>query len=275
MLGPKILTRTMSVANKGKDGVAWQYHSQSDRHSKVACWTVLFDLLQKCEPFQRDARRGVVGFRVNCVMVGPINKTLDLVVTQLSEPRAPGNRRSFMQVGEAYGVVLDDAERGLLASLPIIYEDSSLDISETAIALEAKACMTAHVKSLPRLHAEIVATGYLAKRAKPNCITASYSLVNAARTFRSPGSKHEINVHTQPGDARRVIDMIATAIPRTSDAPTFGYDVIGVTSIVCANDGSAVSLGSDDAAPSPRDAVHYQHMLNDLCSAYRRRFGGG
>lgn len=275
MIGPNVLVRTMSVANVGrKGGALWQYQSRSDRHSKVACWTVLLDLLVACEPFRRDAARGKIGFRINSVMVGPINKTLDLVVTQLSAARTVRVRRNFAEVGEQYGVILNDEERAILGDLPILEEDSADDVSEVAIALEAKACMTEHVKSLPRLHAEILATGYLAKKAKPNCITASYSLVNAATSFRSPGAKRSENLHSQPTDARRVIDMIATAIPRASETQQYGYDVIGVTSIICHNDGSPVTLARGTrAAPRLDEHVHYAQMINDLCSAYRRRFG--
>lgn len=177
-------------------------------------------------------------------------------------------------MGADYGVVMSDAERAVLDALPVIEEDRAEDVSEVAIALEAKACMTEHVKSLPRLHAEILATGYLAKKAKPNCITASYSLVNAAETFRSPGAKRSENVHSQPGDARRVIDMIATAIPRANETQQYGYDVVGVTSVVCRNDGSPVTLASGGrAAPRVDEHIHYAQMINDLCSAYRRRYG--
>ncbi|GMV01318.1 MAG: hypothetical protein AMXMBFR52_09740 [Burkholderiales bacterium] len=70
MRGPAILARTMSVATtRGNGGQAWQYHSRSDNHSKVACWTVLFDLLLECDIFRTHAERGRVGFGINHVMV--------------------------------------------------------------------------------------------------------------------------------------------------------------------------------------------------------------
>ena len=156
--GPSILARTMSVATtRGTGEKAWQYHSRSDTHSKVACWTVLFDLLRECDALQSHARSGLVGFGINHVMVGPINKTLDLVVTIVPPSRDSGSRRSFVDRVDRYGIVLDDEERALLAALPRVEEDLSDDVSEVAVALEAKACMTEHLKSLPRLHAEILA----------------------------------------------------------------------------------------------------------------------
>ena len=106
------------------------------------------------------------------------------------------------------GIRLDDEDRSVLHGLPVVEEDSDQDVSEVTIALEAKACMTEHLKSIPRLHAEILATGYLAKRAAPRCISVSYSLVNAADTFCSPGRAAKINQHRQPEDARRVVQML-------------------------------------------------------------------
>jgi hypothetical protein len=58
---------------------------------------------------------------------------------------------------------LDDADRSALDALPPLFHDHAEEIAEVAVALEAKACMTEHIKSLPRLHAEVLATGYLAK----------------------------------------------------------------------------------------------------------------
>lgn len=274
MKGPQILARTMSIATtRGKSTRAWQYHSRSDSHSKIACWTVLFDLLLECDVMRRAAAEGRIGFGINHVMVGPINKTLDLVVTMTPETRNGGSRRRFGDLVNEYGILLDEQESALLEGLPVLFQDLETDISEIAIALEAKACMTEHVKSLPRLHAEILATGYLAKLAAPDCITVSYSLVNAAKSFLSPAGQGGTTQHKQPQDARRVLDMIAKAVPTVFASKQYGYDVVGVTTLVCANDGSPVSISADPAvAPTHSDVLHYERMIRGICSAYRGRF---
>ena len=175
MRGPTIIARSMSLATKrGRDADAWQYHSRSDSHSKIACWTVLFDLLLECDILKQHAGAGMIGFGINHVMVGPINKTLDLVLTIAPPLRASAQRVSFAQLADNYAIPLTDDERMVLAGLPPLEQDVAKDVHEVAIALEAKACMTEHLKSLPRLHAEILATGYLAKKASPRCITVSY-----------------------------------------------------------------------------------------------------
>lgn len=273
LMGPSILTRTMSQAtNRGAGGRAWQYHSRSDTHSKLACWTVLLDLLGECDVLQTHARQGRVAFRINHVMVGPINKTLDLVVTVVPPGRLPGDRATFAGLTSRYGIVLNTAESAALSNLPVVFEDRRDDVSEVAIALEAKACMTEHLKSLPRLHAEILATGYLARMASPRCITVSYSLVNAATSFVSPGGKGKVNQHSQPEDARRVVQMLGTAIPLARNSQDIGYDVIGATVIECRNDGSPVVLSSSSAAPTTSDHLHYERMIRALCGEYRSRF---
>lgn len=263
----------MSVATRrGKASEAWQYHSRSDSHSKIACWTVLFDLLSECDIIRRHAAEGRIGFAINHVMVGPINKTLDLVITVKSPTRPGAERLRFSDLIARYGMLLSDEDKLVFAGLTDIEEDRSTDVSEVAIALEAKACMTEHLKSLPRLHAEVLATGFLAKRAVPDCITVSYSLVNAAPTFRTPSAAGQQNNHTQPADAARVVAMLSTAIPMVRDGLGFGYDVIGISVIECRNDGSPVSICTELPAPQSKDHVHYERMIRSICSAYRSRF---
>lgn len=164
----------------------------------------------------------------------PINKTLDLVLTRVPATRTVRRRHSFADLVSTYGIALDDEDRQALDALPRIDAESRKDdISEIAVALEAKACMTEHVKSIPRLHAEILATGYLAKKASPRCISVCYSLVNAAPTFRTPSGKGKINRHNQPETARRVVSMLSTAVPLAVNVKEFGYDVVGVSVIDC------------------------------------------
>ena len=265
----------MSVAaTRGRGKRAWQYHSRSDNHSKVACWTVLFDLLLECDIFRAHAERGLVGFGINHVMVGPINKTLDLVVTRVSPGRPATQRSRFTDLVDRYGIVLDEQDESALAGLPILEgEIGREDVSEVVVALEAKACMTEHSKSLPRLHAEILATGYLAKRAQPRCIAVSYSIVNAAEKFVTPSGVGKVNEHSQPGDARKVVRMLGQAIPLARDTGSYGYDVIGVTVVDCRNDGSPVALVGNDPAPDRHSHINYDRMIVGLCSEYRARFG--
>ncbi len=275
MIGPTILARSMSIATRrGSDERAWQYHSRSDKHSKLACWTLLLDLLSECDVLRAAAAAGRIGFAINYLMVGPINKTLDLVVTLNPKHKLGTKRRTFVDLMMEYGVELSEDERVVLAALPELYEDVARNASEVAIALEAKACMTEHVKSLPRLHAEIVATGLLAKQAASHCILGAYALVNSSPTFISPGAKG-VNQHRPEDFASKVVGMLQSAIPMIGPTANlgFGFDALGVTVIECRNDGSPVSVVENRAPAPPIDShVHYEHMIRKLCSAFRSRF---
>ena len=137
-------------------------------------------------------------FGINHVMVGPINKTLDLVVTLKAGAQDTKTRRTFVDLAHVYGVVLTDEERETLAALPMLFEDLKEDVAEVAVALESKACMTEHARSLHRLHRETFATGCLVRSATPVCIIGLYALVNAAPTFASArGSSGEPNKHKE------------------------------------------------------------------------------
>lgn len=273
MLGPVILANTMTKGStRGKSGSLWQYHSRSDQHSKVACWTILFDLLHECPIFRRHASEGKIAFAINHVLAGRIQKALDLVICHVPSKRDRGQRPTFASLAETYDVQLGAEFSEVLATLPAIEQERTDDVSQVLIALEAKACMTEHSKSMPRLFAEILATGYLAKRSSDNPITGCYAIVNASETFKTPSTAGKENRHTQPRDAKLVVDMIGTAIP-TMDGFDFGYDAVGVSVINCRNDGSPVTLSSGPPAPGPRDAHNYERMIRALCSKYGSRFG--
>jgi hypothetical protein len=64
-----ILVRTLSTPVPiGPSKTPWQYHSRSDRHSKIACWGVLFDLLQTSSLLQAHVADGKTFFGVNHTM---------------------------------------------------------------------------------------------------------------------------------------------------------------------------------------------------------------
>jgi hypothetical protein len=272
MLGPELLVRTLSVPTlRGASSTKWQYHPRSDVHSKIACWTLLLDCFLECDALHDDARSGRIGFKINYTMVGPINKTLDLVLTRVPRNRQDAStRRSFLDVGASLGVALTSSEEAQLAGLDAVREEIKADISEVAMAVEAKACMTDHVGAMPRLHAEILATGYLAKRAAPECTVISYTLVNSSTTFKS-GSRAGKKMR-QPESAEAVLRMLDSAVPLCRDHHgLLGFDAVGALAIECPNDGSPVELSKGRAATRPDSPIHYERMIRQICAAYRKR----
>lgn len=271
MLGPHILTRTLSIPTKrGPSEKAWQYHPRSDVHSKIACWTLLLDCLLECDALYADATAGNLGFAINYLMVGPINKTLDLVLTRVPRSRKSSTkRRTFIEVGKQFGIGLTADERAQLADLGKLSEETKDDVSEVVIAVEAKACMTDHVGALPRLHAEILATGYLAKRAAPECTVISYTLVNTAPSFVSGSG--EPKMMRQPESAKAVLNMLSQAVPLSRDERgLLGYDAVGALAIECRNDGTPVTLSSGESTPPMTSPINYEHMVRRICAAYRK-----
>ncbi len=106
MDGPDIIVRTLSQpAVPDKHGNLWQYHSRSDRHSKVACWAVLFDLLQHSPLLATHAAAQKVTFGINRTMrdfrTGR-TKDLDLVISRPGPgalPRPPATMPTWLCAG--------------------------------------------------------------------------------------------------------------------------------------------------------------------------------
>lgn len=155
MYGPRILARSLSSVGTTKDGVGWQYHSRSDRHSKIGCWGVAFDLHSHSSLMRRHAAEGKIVLGVNHQMVDYATtrkKDLDLVIARPDSSQTHKDGQTLRGLVQQYRIDLDEQERGILAELPDV---PVAPVGAVLIALEAKATMTAHVKALPRLYDEL------------------------------------------------------------------------------------------------------------------------
>ena len=273
--GPVIIARSISSCRiPDKYGNAWQYHSRSDRHSKIACWVVAFELMQRCDLLREHVAREKVVLGVNHTLVDfqtQRKKDLDLVIAQPSGETADPPGRSFGEMADDYGVVLDDEELRLLDSLPHAREGP---VGSVLVALEAKACMTAHVRALPRLHDELDSSHQTTHGNSEHALAVGYVMVNAAPTFISTDmnkfdlaeASPNVNRHKQPADAERVIGKIGE-IRRRSGRSATGFDAIGLTVLDLANDGSPVGL---PAIPDP--AFPYDEMVRRISHEYAAAF---
>ena len=102
---------------------------------------------------RRHASAGKIVVGVNHTMTDYATgrkKDLDLVIARPSG--APTTDRMFSNLAERYGLDLNHNESRALAGLP---ELPIAPVGAVLVALEAKACMTAHVKSLPRVYDEL------------------------------------------------------------------------------------------------------------------------
>lgn len=280
MYGPKILVRTMSRSlPKGSKRHFWQYHSRSDHHSKVACWGVIFDLLQRCPLLVAHVKERKVGFGVNHRMFDFRNnrdKNLDLVICTPGQGRLPGRYRNLVEMAAELQLNLTSSERSRLERLPDI---PIVPVGSVLIALEAKACMTEHSKAIPRLHDELNSSHLIVHGSSDDAIAGGLVMINLADRFVSPGKNRDgvlpplnWNFHRQPDAAEAVVRAISE-IPRRTRLGDTGYDAMSIIVVECLNDGSSpVRLVADAPAPPPDTPFAYGSFIERLGHLYASRF---
>lgn len=281
MHGPEILARFLQVpGSPDRYGNRWQYNSRSDRHSKVGCWGVALDLLATSSTLRGHASEGKVVLGVNHTMTDFATgrkKDLDLVVARPSGQIAKGVP-TFRGLAQRYGIVLTDLELGMLNALPDLH---IADVGAVLIALEAKACMTAHIKALPRLYDELNSSHLCVHGASRAALAIGYVQVNSATSFVSSVTNNysladnptRETKHRQPEDTRRVVQKVKE-IPRRSASSEVGFDGVGITVIDFHNDGGRVEIVDEPPAPQPGDSFHYGSMIVRLANEYDTTFRG-
>lgn len=278
MDAPDIILRTINVATvKGATGM-WQYHSQSDHHSQVSSWAVMFDLLQQSATLQRHIAEEKVTFGVNHALYNFVTgrpKKLDLVICR---PADEGRGITFAEFGERCGVLLSPAERARLQALPAIRVS---EVGNVLAALEAKAVMTKHSSAAPRLYDELNSSHQTIHSAATSALAIALVMINASETFISPPKNKFLNVadrvnvsrHKQPQAAQKAIDTIRE-LPRRAGARGDGYDGVGVLMVDAPNDFTPWTLVTQPPAPRPAGDVHYATMLQRMGHEYDARFSG-
>lgn len=278
MFGPQILVRSLSQPTRtDRYGNAWQYHSRSDHHSKVACWGILFDLLSVCPLLRRHITDGRVGFGINHEMrdfVHDRKKNLDMVLCTPSGG-AVGTGVTLRDLRRMYEIDLSPPESAAFDALPSL---TRTPVGSVLMALEAKAAMTAHQRALPRLYDELNSSHATVHGATDQAIAAGFVMVNLAASYLSPdlNKKHraidpEWSQHAQPRDAQLVIDKVRQ-LPRRSKLGDSGYDALAIVVIDMINDGSTVQLVNSPPAPQPGDIYHYVSTIDRLANIYATRF---
>ena len=279
MFGPDILVRTLSKPTRqDRYGNRWQYHSRSDHHSKVACWGIVFDLLRTSPLLRRHVEGGAVYFGINHEMrdfVHDRKKNLDLVLCTRSSAEKKKSTLTLASMADECEIELLPVEKAALDELPSLRRAA---VGSVLMALEAKACMTAHQRALPRLHDELNSSHLTVHGATDQAIAAGFAMVNIAQSYLSPdlnkrnrAADPEWSTHNQPRDAQLAIDMVRQ-LPKRSKTGETGYDAISIVVVNCMNDGSPVELVSTPPAPQAGDIHHYASMIDRLAHIYATRF---
>lgn len=174
-----------------------------------------------------------------------------------------------------YDIRLDPSEAAELATLPILQR---APVGAVLMALEAKACMTAHQRALPRLYDELNSSHLTVHGATDQAIAAGFVMVNSAEDYLSPDLNKknraydpEWSHHDQPRDAQLAINKVRQ-LPKRSKTGDTGYDALAIVVIDCPNDGSPVGLVAGTPAPPAGDIYHYASMIDRLAHIYATRF---
>ena len=279
MYGPEILVRTISKpTRRDRYGNRWQYHSRSDHHSKVACWAIVFDLLLACALLRRHVGESKVRFGINHEMrdfVHDRKKNLDLVLCTASAAPISTSPLTLTRMASAYEIELTAEEKDRLDSLPELLQ---APVGAVLAELEAKACMTAHQRALPRLYDELNSSQQTVHGATDQAIAAGFAMVNVAEEYLSPDLNKENlagnprwSKHDQPRDALFAVDKIRQ-LPRRARTGDAGYDALSIVVVKLRNDGSPVGLMQAPPAPQPGDIYHYDSMISRLAHIYATRF---
>ena len=277
MRGPDIVARTLSEARPfGPSGAMFQYHSRSDHHSQLSCWAIAFDLLSTSSLLRQHVTEGKVTIGVNHEMVDfKLNrkKNLDLVIARPSDEPSRTKPRTLAEIAERIGAILSDEERAEFETLPTV---AKLPVGSVLVALEAKACMTAHNKSEPRLYDELNSSQQTIHGAADQAVAVGLAMVNIAPTFVSPGMQKGsdepvVTTHNQPSVTESVIEKLRE-LPRRTATGTEGFDALGIVVVDLRNDGTPVTVHTAPPAPQPTDQDTYANMVMRAANLYDYRF---
>lgn len=279
MFGERILARSLSVPTvEDKFGNLWQYHSRSDRHSKIGCWGVLFDVLGSCPLLAQHVASSKVVFGINHPMTDFVSgrkKTLDLVLcTPRSQP-AKRRPRNFCDLATKFDLTLLSDEQRLLDQLPNLIEGP---VGDVLLALESKACMTAHTKAAPRLFDELTSAAQCINGSAEGAIAVGHAIINSAPAFVSSdrnkatkGKGFAVSRDPQPDSWTKAVNTVRRLAVR-GHATDRGYDAIGITMLDFANDGSDVVVAPGPPALAPDDSLNYERMIRRVSGIYDARF---
>jgi hypothetical protein len=236
---------------------------------------VIFDLMVSTPLLRRHAESGTICFGINHEMrdfVHDRKKNLDLV---LCTPGGAATAETLASMRRSYHIELTEEEQSAFDTLPQLVR---APVGSVLMALEAKACMTAHQRALPRLYDELNSSHLTVHGASDQAVAVAYTMVNVAENYLSPDlnkknrfSDPEWSKHKQPRDAQLAIDKIKQ-LPRRSKVGDVGYDAISIVVIDMANDGSAVNLVNGPPAPPKGDIYNYESMIARLSGIYATRF---
>ncbi len=281
MDGPSIIGESLSVPRMfGSFPLPLNYHPRSDHHSKVACWGVVFDLLNNSPLLRTHVEQNKVAFGINHSIndyAQNRKKDLDLVICT-PDPGVPSKGRTLHDLALSWDIVLNRSQQATLTRLPVIAEAA---VGSVLVALEAKACMTEFGKAGPRLFDELNSSQQIVHGSSSSSLAVGLVTINSADSFFSPlRNKHltfdptlpvDVSTHSQPLDVQRTLKRVES-LPRRAGSSDQGFDALGIIVMNCPNLGALVEILTVPPAPAAGSTFHYDSMIHRVLGEYSSRF---
>jgi hypothetical protein len=164
-------------------------------------------------------------------------KDLDLVLAKPG-PGSIAKPLTFRSLAMRWRISLDSEEQRILSELPDAVQSP---VGTVHLALEAKACMTEHMKARPRLYDELNSSHDAVHGSAEMAIAAGFVMINLADEFISPemnksGGTLHVTKHKQPHATQMVIEKVME-IPRRASTSAQGFDALAIVVVDCRNDG--------------------------------------
>ena len=247
----------------------YSYHPRSDIHSVMLCEFVVRDVLKKCAVLRRQALRDEAAYGINVNHRWQTTnkaKTLDLAVGPPAEDVLPVPSIALSKIRR----VKNKKNKGV-NGLKIQNAFSRL-----LIACEAKAVMTEHGKSQPRLFDELSSSHEIVHQGDQDTIAAGIVMVNIASSFVSPLRQKNpellhISRHHQPMVTSRMIQHLRGLRIR-DNVGEVGFDAFCTFVVDCDNQ-TGCTLFTQSPAPQPDDPDHYDTFIERITRFYAERFG--
>ena len=241
----------------------YRYHSRSDIHSVQLCEFIVRDLLTNCESLRKQAATGKIAYGINIKHRWPTTgkvKALDLAVGVPSEHVTFAGSDQIQRVRTL-------KSKSASASGNVF--------SKLLIACEAKAVMTEHSKSQPRLFDELSSSHEIVHQGDQETIAAGIVMVNIASRFVSPLRQKNAeplywSIHNQPTVAARMIRHLRGLLVR-NEIGQVGFDAFCTFVVDCDNQ-TDCKLHTVDPDPQPGDLDHYNTFLDRITRFYEERF---
>jgi hypothetical protein len=265
MNAPRNLTVWMSAhQHKDKNLIhIYRYHSRSDAHSIELCELIMRDILQSCPVLKDQASRGKVAYGINVEHYWSTSrkaKGLDLAVgiplrNSLPQSQIFKVRSNRRKSGES-----PSAARNVF--------------SEVLIACEAKAVMTEHGKSQPRLFDELSSSHEIVHQGNQNTIATGIVMVNVASKFASPLRQKDETIaystHKQPYVTERMINHLR-GLQIREKVGEVGFDAFSTFVVDCDNQ-NLCTLHEEKPAPQVGERDHYGVFIERIAKFYNERF---